>query len=599
MPSDTLITHAARPVPRRGSETESSAKSDAPLPRRSEADNPSQTTQLPAGGLREEIAQDRRSSSCEVPGAAAGAGSAQVNAPRELALAPPKVSEAAARHELKMAERDLLAWVGRQGPALPRQGLVRPTVDIAQVQSGVSAVTRYRDMLGQYNTCFGTQAGAGDLIFDAVETLQRLFFRFRRMDADELSELLTALEPLNVFSQAVIRPSNNAPMVPLGAGCNNTVYRASVFMGEGSVSGVYKADDATVGEEGERAGISKDHPDWSLRSAATSRLNQRLGLNVIPPTCIVFNEIWPRVWERGCLMEEVTTGVAPLQKGPLNVRVSEEVARALQQRPGLLEDFANSKGFSRGEIEGLNLTLFSEIRTKGPDGQENVERGPAANHMDFDDAGLRCELTKLQWLDALTGQIDRHPGNYFIGRDDAGSVRVWGFDNDMAFGNRPLDLDNEWIGFSARLPKVIDQSTFEALRGLKPEDIETACAGLPAAQIEATKLRLELIQDKLLKFGNPKYPNAGKVLPDGPAGWSTPEVSELLGVRQFNLHNPRDADKEARRSTWNAVDEARRTSYVANASAVQRVAHLYRRPTPVYDPAELAAFVANNGAVAA
>jgi hypothetical protein len=594
MPSDTLIIHAARPVPRRGSETESSAKSDAPLPRRSEADNPSQTTQLPAGGLREEIAQDRRSSSCEVPGAAAGAGSAQVNAPRELALAPPEGSEAAkVLQDLKMAERDLLAWVGRQGPALPRQGLVLPTVDIAQVQSGASAVTHYRDMLCQYNTCFGTQEGPGELMFDAVEILQRLFFRFRRLYADELSDLLTALQPLNVFSQAVIRPSNLAEMVRLGSGNNNTVYRASVIMRGETVSGVYKADDAPVSPSGVRAGISKDHPDWSLRNAATARLDQKLGLGVIPRTYIVFNEIKPRVWERGCLMAEVTTGVAPLQTGTLKALVPVDVAFALQQRPDLLEDFANSKGFSGWEIHGQDLTLYCEEWTQNPDGVEQVEPGEALTRMNFEDANLRCKLTKLQWLDALTGQIDRHPGNYFIGYDEEdGSLRVWGVDNDMAFGTRPVDLDHDELAYSARLPKVIDQSTFDALIELKPEDIDTACAGLPAAQIEATKVRLDYIQKKILKFDKPEYPNEGRVLPDDSPEWSSPNVSELLGVRPFDLDGPIDAVAAA-------VRYARRTSYVANASAILRAAHLYEPPKPVYDPAEFATFVRGNGAVAA
>jgi hypothetical protein len=448
-------------------------------------------------------------------------------------------------------------------------------------------------MLCQYNTCFGTQEGPGELMFDAVEILQRLFFRFRRLYADELSDLLTALQPLNVFSQAVIRPSNLAEMVRLGSGNNNTVYRASVIMRGETVSGVYKADDAPVSPSGVRAGISKDHPDWSLRNAATARLDQKLGLGVIPRTYIVFNEIKPRVWERGCLMAEVTTGVAPLQTGTLKALVPVDVAFALQQRPDLLEDFANSKGFRGWEIHGQDLTLYCEEWTQNPDGVEQVEPGEALTRMNFEDANLRCKLTKLQWLDALTGQIDRHPGNYFIGYDEEdGSLRVWGVDNDMAFGTRPVDLDHDELAYSARLPKVIDQSTFDALIELKPEDIDTACAGLPAAQIEATKVRLDYIQKKILKFDKPEYPNEGRVLPDDSPEWSSPNVSELLGVRPFDLDGPIDAVAAA-------VRYARRTSYVANASAILRAAHLYEPPKPVYDPAEFATFVRGNGAVAA
>jgi hypothetical protein len=165
-------------------------------------------------------------------------------------------------------------------------------------------------------------------------------------------------------------------------------------------------------------------------------------------------------------------------------------------------------------------------------------------------------------------------------------------DNDMAFGTRPVDLDHDELAYSARLPKVIDQSTFDALIELKPEDIDTACAGLPAAQIEATKVRLDYIQKKILKFDKPEYPNEGRVLPDDSPEWSSPNVSELLGVRPFDLDGPIDAVAAA-------VRYARRTSYVANASAILRAAHLYEPPKPVYDPAEFATFVRGNGAVAA
>ena len=49
------------------------------------------------------------------------------------------------------------------------------------------------------------------------------------------------------------------------------------------------------------------------------------------------------------------------------------------------------------------------------------------------------ELTKLQLLDQLTGQGDRHRGNYFVDIQGSGNkvtVKVTGIDNDLCFGSK-------------------------------------------------------------------------------------------------------------------------------------------------------------------
>ncbi|MBK7542629.1 MAG: hypothetical protein IPI57_12790 [Candidatus Competibacteraceae bacterium] len=69
--------------------------------------------------------------------------------------------------------------------------------------------------------------------------------------------------------------------------------------------------------------------------------------------------------------------------------------------------------------------------------------GNQAKQEMFDDPVVRRELTKLQWLDGLTAQVDRHPGNYFIETyADGGGKRVVGIDNDMSFGKRITDPNN-------------------------------------------------------------------------------------------------------------------------------------------------------------
>lgn len=68
---------------------------------------------------------------------------------------------------------------------------------------------------------------------------------------------------------------------------------------------------------------------------------------------------------------------------------------------------------------------------------------------------LAKKLNKLQWLDIITGQEDRHWGNYFVNIDkDTHEVTVKGIDNDASFGaNR--------IGVQKRILSVEQAKKFE------------------------------------------------------------------------------------------------------------------------------------------
>lgn len=69
-------------------------------------------------------------------------------------------------------------------------------------------------------------------------------------------------------------------------------------------------------------------------------------------------------------------------------------------------------------------------------------RGKSAADTDpglFKQANVCAEVTKLQLLDHLTGQGDRHAGNYFINIEPDGRAKVMGIDNDQCFGHKMTD----------------------------------------------------------------------------------------------------------------------------------------------------------------
>lgn len=99
-------------------------------------------------------------------------------------------------------------------------------------------------------------------------------------------------------------------------------------------------------------------------------------------------------------------------------------------------------------------------------------------------------LTNLQVLDSLTGQVDRHTGNYFVEHTPSGQIgAVHGIDNEMAFGldtfrsvgalESPLDpnrMGDKGFNFltpqgEIRLP-YMDKQLADRIMALTPEDLQ-------------------------------------------------------------------------------------------------------------------------------
>lgn len=57
-------------------------------------------------------------------------------------------------------------------------------------------------------------------------------------------------------------------------------------------------------------------------------------------------------------------------------------------------------------------------------------------------ANLMQELSRLEWADILSGQVDRHGDNYLVSiNTDTGAVKVTGIDNDASFGERKIGIN--------------------------------------------------------------------------------------------------------------------------------------------------------------
>jgi hypothetical protein len=183
---------------------------------------------------------------------------------------------------------------------------------------------------------------------------------------------------------------------------------------------------------------------------------------------------------------------------------------------------------------GFNVVPDTRIAEHG--GKLGILMGKAAGKTGlktdpslFDDPEVRRELTKLQLLDALVGQGDRHANNYFIHKDPSGRVTVTGIDNDQCFGGKVTDPNGiargsteDTKGFrGVSLPMVIDTEMAKVFNELQPGELDDLLGDmLSSDEVNAAKQRLQGIKDHI------------KYLPDNckiaTGDWSThPFVTQL------------------------------------------------------------------------
>jgi hypothetical protein len=117
-------------------------------------------------------------------------------------------------------------------------------------------------------------------------------------------------------------------------------------------------------------------------------------------------------------------------------------------------------------------------------------------------------MSKLQLLDVLALQIDRHQGNYKVITDETGAVKgVKGFDHDMSFGRR-----DGWVKGSTKeipgLAKYVDRQLAQAIVDLDPGVLKMVMSTLLEPDVvDALLARLAklktFLQENMDKWLNP------------------------------------------------------------------------------------------------
>ncbi len=160
----------------------------------------------------------------------------------------------------------------------------------------------------------------------------------------------------------------------------------------------------------------------------------------------------------------------------------------------------------------------------------------------FSRADVCAEVTKLQLLDHLTGQGDRHGGNYFIDATSSRPAVVTGIDNDQCFGaklTRPGSIryskDSAHKGFRGTgLPPVVDRELATRIAALTPGDINQMLGGkLSNSEVQAAIARHQGVKQHLAELSQ-----QGLVI--SPGDWDRGFVQKLLTPKNSYLGRDRD-----------------------------------------------------------
>ncbi|NRO99430.1 hypothetical protein GWC77_26475 [Paraburkholderia sp. NMBU_R16] len=165
-----------------------------------------------------------------------------------------------------------------------------------------------------------------------------------------------------------------------------------------------------------------------------------------------------------------------------------------------------------------------------------------------------AEVTKLQLLDHLTGQGDRHGNNYFINIEPDGRAKVTGIDNDQCFGKLLTDPNGiQWVpdddlraGFrGTALPPVVDIETADKIERLTPDDIRAMLQNkLSEDEIQAAIARHKGVKDHIGTLRS-----QGRII--SADQWGNPSVQRLMNAQ--NSYVARDRDYALAEQAANAI----------------------------------------------
>jgi hypothetical protein len=179
---------------------------------------------------------------------------------------------------------------------------------------------------------------------------------------------------------------------------------------------------------------------------------------------------------------------------------------------------ARSVAMSRlDKLLGAGVIANTEFAMKGADFGTIMEDAGASGATQMKDevgttdpatdANLQRLLSRLQLIDAIAGQVDRHMGNYYVEKDNSGKViSVTGIDLDMSFGTQGFAVDQKLkFDWYPGLSKYVDEELAIRILNIKAADLRAIWTGLlTEPEIVAAVGRWEHLKQELARLKSAK-----------------------------------------------------------------------------------------------
>lgn len=245
-------------------------------------------------------------------------------------------------------------------------------------------------------------------------------------------------------------------------------------------------------------GINPEDAQIPARNIATHAVDGLLGFGLVPRTEIA------TVGGRLGVAMEFCPGTTVLTDRPVDITTTPQGQDYLD----MLDDPNEDPAEVADRLASAQISVTPEKRLI----QE--QRHMVALPLDTTPA-LRRDLVKLQLLDALCAQADRHPGNYIVHFGPGGYQGLQTIDNDLSFGPKVVDPNEllkkgavaEAFGskkygnpatYGVLLPTVVDTDMAAAINGTSEADLRGRLDGvLPPDEIDAAVARLAFIKTHL------------------------------------------------------------------------------------------------------
>lgn len=408
----------------------------------------------------------------------------------------------------------------------------------------------------------------------------------------ELEQVQHALDRVSMPAQTEARAPlerKGSPAVTPAGGRTGAALHVTPMAGATEHIVKHEVRASRIGEAARRAGITGR---WSDRAVATAKLAEALGLgHLVPRTEAVESK------SGKSLVMAVAPGMPPQAIGSLRVRLPADLNDRLRLRPDLLADYVAERGYTGHEHDAAqgvlmlhNLHKNARVRMGG-NGKPVVNlrgepvredlRGPIFTRIDYRRGDVRRGITELQWLDAMSGEMDRTGANFHLAiADDGALTSVSAFDNETGFS--PLidsadagvglalsaqDPDSPRVSHRAHMPRAIGDTLKRTIEDFDPDILDTLLRDLPT---QASKLLARDVANRL-------QDGKAAALRDDKE-WEDDAVAQALGLLDFDAEFDRVAAQARQapagtqtqalmRGLRAVCNTAHDTSYVAREAA--------------------------------